>query len=178
MSEGDKKTENKKVCDIIPMTVKNYYQMSVINKALLPVSYEESFYLNQMKLKDTINYSKFGIYLLFILLAIYDMDIVAGGMLARKETKENGKTAYYIMTIGVLKPYQKLGLGASLANSLIEAAKKDNNSEEVYLHVWVENHEAIKFYEKLNFKNVSTIENYYTGINNPHAYILSLPITH
>ena len=67
----------------------------------------------------------------------------------------------YIMTIGVLDEYRKMKIGTNLLNKIIDISLTDNLCVGVYLDVVYYNHIAIKFYEKNNFKKVSTIRNYY-----------------
>ena len=67
----------------------------------------------------------------------------------------------YIMTIGVLDEYRKMKIGTNLLNKIIDIALTDNLCVGVYLDVVYYNYIAIKFYEKNNFKKVSTIRNYY-----------------
>ena len=67
----------------------------------------------------------------------------------------------YIMTIGVLDEYRKMKIGTNLLNKIIDISLTDNLCLGVYLDVVYYNHIAIKFYEKNNFKKVSTIRNYY-----------------
>lgn len=107
------------------------------------------------------------------------MDLVVGGVMCRREQKADGKTAYYIMTIGVLPPYARLGIGSELLRAVVESAKHDKACDEVYLHVWVDNKAAFDFYTKKNgFTQKATIENYYHDLEHPHAHVLSLAITH
>lgn len=197
--------ENGKVCNIIPMTVKNYRQMMVINKTVLPVSYSDDFYQGVIEDKNVLPFCKYGIppflsrlkysslslsrALSFVLLpvclaslafpAIFDMDLVVGGVMCRREQKADGKAAHYIMTIGVLRPYEHLGIGSALLHEVIESAKRDESCDEVYLHVWVDNKAAFDFYTKKNgFIKKATIENYYHDLEHPHAHVLSFPIVH
>ena len=65
------------------------------------------------------------------------------------------------MTIGVLDEYRKMKIGTNLLNKIIDISLTDNLCVGVYLDVVYYNHIAIKFYEKNNFKKVSTIRNYY-----------------
>lgn len=81
------------------------------------------------------------------------------------------------MTLGVLRPYRRYGLGSQLLQAIIDYVKNDSNVSFVYLHVQVNNDAAIKFYtDKFGFKVVETIEDYYKKIV-PHAcHLLRLNI--
>lgn len=56
-----------------------------------------------------------------------------------------------IWDIGILKAYQNLGYGKLLINLAIEYAR-NNECYWIDLYVHINNSNAIKFYEKLNFK--------------------------
>ena len=67
----------------------------------------------------------------------------------------------YIMTIGVLDEYRKLGIGSNLIKKIFEEALLDKLCVGVYLDVVNYNKTAMMFYQKNGFKKVSTIKNYY-----------------
>jgi len=57
----------------------------------------------------------------------------------------------------LLKDYYGLNLGASLFNFNIELSKHKKNKG-IWLHVWVENENAIRFYKKNGFKVVGSYD--------------------
>jgi len=65
-----------------------------------------------------------------------------------------------IFKIVVKKDYRRMGIGSSLLNKVIEKLKE---KEVLYLtlEVRVSNLEAIKLYEKFNFKKISIKKGYY-----------------
>jgi ribosomal protein S18 acetylase RimI-like enzyme len=78
------------------------------------------------------------------------------------------------MTLGVLAPYRRLGLGKNIVviaylqsggmmlEHVVERAKEDMAKlAYIYLHVQTSNQEARQFYEKRGFQVVETIDNYY-----------------
>lgn len=67
----------------------------------------------------------------------------------------------YIMTIGVIDEVRRMNIGTKLLNKIINIALTDNLCVGVCLDVIYYNNVAINFYKKNNFKNVSTIKNYY-----------------
>jgi len=66
----------------------------------------------------------------------------------------------YIMTLGVVKKYRKVGIGKLLITRL-ELYALQRNCSCIYLHVANYNTEAIKFYEKIGFTSIRKIANYY-----------------
>lgn len=65
------------------------------------------------------------------------------------------------------------GAGSKLLQNALELCKDDPNIEEVYLHVQINNDEAIEFYRQFGFEITDTIKNYYKRIEPPHCYVLS-----
>ena len=67
----------------------------------LPVIYSEHFY---ELLKSMKRYSKFA----------YVKDVLVGAISCKEDIKEDGSRSCYIMTITVLKPYRRYGVGSEL----------------------------------------------------------------
>ncbi len=83
---------------------------------------------------------------------------------------------YYIMTLGVLAVYRRLGIGAEILNSVIEYAK-EMGIKCIGLHVHVENRTALNFYDRFGFQILGTVPNYYKKITPNSAYILELKLS-
>ncbi|OAD77274.1 hypothetical protein PHYBLDRAFT_17398 [Phycomyces blakesleeanus NRRL 1555(-)] len=80
-------------------------------------------------------------------------------------------SSVYIQTLGVLKAFQRLGLGTHI---LGEAARLNNPKiTSVYLHVQTCNSVAIDFYLKHGFRLIMTAKNYYPSMECKDAYVLS-----
>ena len=62
-------------------------------------------------------------------------DLAIGAICARVENSDEGKRCY-IMTIGCLDKYRRLGVGTKLLNYILEAAKNDG-CKKATLHVQV-----------------------------------------
>lgn len=70
-----------------------------LNSVIFPVKYKESFYKDALSAHE---YSR---------LAFFN-DLPVGGMSCRLENPEDdGEIGLYIMTLGVLAPYRRIGLG-------------------------------------------------------------------
>jgi N-alpha-acetyltransferase 50 len=86
----------------------------------------------------------------------------------------DGKISYhvYIMTLGVLAPYRRLGIGSVLLQHILDQCAKDKSIKKIYLHVQTSNMEALKFYEKVGFHIINIVPNYYRNIQPSDAYEL------
>ncbi|KAJ1648526.1 hypothetical protein J3B02_000127 [Coemansia erecta] len=82
----------------------------------------------------------------------------------------------YMMTLGVLAPYRRLGIGGLLLRNAVEFAAKDPNVRRVILHVQIDNDDALRFYHKSGFTTVRLVQRYYKNIEPPHAYLLEYRI--
>lgn len=78
-----------------------------------------------------------------------------------------------MMTLGVLEPYRRLGLGSQLLQHILEQAKLAKDISKVYLHVQTTNNQGVKFYKKHDFQIVSTENDYYKHIEPRDAFLLS-----
>ena len=101
-------------------------------------------------------------------MAVYYRDICVGVLGCRVETDaapaaaapaaaaEGGSAAaaprkrLYLMVLGVLAPYRDRGIGSALLRGALEAAeagtiKGAEGADEMYMHVWEENKEAVRF---------------------------------
>jgi ribosomal protein S18 acetylase RimI-like enzyme len=63
--------------------------------------------------------------------------------------------------------------GSKLLKNALDLCNGDSDIVEVYLHVQINNDEAIEFYRKYGFEITDTIQNYYKRIDPPHCYVLS-----
>ncbi|KAJ2787975.1 hypothetical protein H4R21_007064, partial [Coemansia helicoidea] len=78
----------------------------------------------------------------------------------------------YMMTLGVLAPYRRLGIAQALLASAVEAAAADPTVRRIVLHVQIDNDDALRFYHRRGFITVRMVERYYKVLDPPHAYLL------
>jgi len=80
---------------------KNYEQLRVLNYMNLPVVYSEKFYdlITSMRRYSTLGYVK---------------DVLVGAISCKEDIESDGSKTCYIMTITVLKPYRRYGVGTQL----------------------------------------------------------------
>ena len=85
---------------------KNLEQFRILNYVNLPVVYSEDFY---RRLTSYTRYSKLA----------YLKDVLVGAISCKEDTLDDGTKAVYIMTITVLKPYRRYGIGSMLLEQAI-----------------------------------------------------------
>jgi ribosomal protein S18 acetylase RimI-like enzyme len=90
----------------------------------------------------------------------YDGQSMCGWANARREGNEDSIGAIY-----VLPKYQGLGIGSLLLENIL---KSYANSREIWLEVAVYNNQAIKFYEKFEFKVIKGSESTHEIVKGKH----------
>lgn len=83
------------------VTPKNVEQLRKLNLAIFPVRYNEKFY-NDLSNAPVQSYTHLA----------YFSDILVGAICCRVEPTEGTSFKVYVMTIGVLAPYRRMGIGA------------------------------------------------------------------
>jgi len=83
------------------LSEKNLEQFRILNYVNLPVVYSDDFY---RRLTSFTRYSKLA----------YLKDVLVGAISCKEDTQDDGSKAVYIMTITVLKPYRRYGIGSKL----------------------------------------------------------------
>ncbi|VDP04903.1 unnamed protein product [Soboliphyme baturini] len=119
------------------ITHHNVKQLKRINQIVFPVSYNDRFYKDILEANQLAKFAYFN-------------DIVVGAVCCRVSVTD-GHRKMYIMTLGCLPAYRRLGLG---------------------LHVQINNEGALEFYKKFDFKVVEMAHNYYKRIEPADAYVL------
>ncbi|KAI3354816.1 hypothetical protein L3Q82_004622 [Scortum barcoo] len=101
----------------------------------------------------------------------YFNDIAVGAVCCRVDHSQNQKRLY-IMTLGCLAPYRRLGIGTKMLNHVLNICEKDGTFDNIYLHVQISNESAIHFYQKFGFEIIETKKNYYKRIEPADAHVL------
>ena len=134
-----------------PVTANNVNQLRLLNTTLFPVRYDKKFYADCVQNGETI--CQMG----------YFNDICVASICCRYQKQEpqeqvDSVDALYIMTLGVLAPYKRLGLGRKMLQHLLTNCTP---KQRVFLHMSTVNTDARAFYEHCNFKVVETLPGYY-----------------
>ena len=97
-------------------------------QVVFPVVYHDNFY------KDVLEAGELA------KLAFYN-DIVVGAVCCRNDasTTATGESIrkLYIMTLGCLAPYRRLGIGSVMVQHVMSIVEKDGNYDSIFLHVQV-----------------------------------------
>lgn len=138
---------------------KNLMLLTKLNLAIFPVKYDGRYYTDALSSGD------------FTKLAYYG-DICVGSIACRIEWNNANVVRLYIMTLGVLAPYRRLGIGSKLMRHILDLCQQDAAMSDIYLHVQTSNEEALAFYQNFGFEVLEKIEKYYTDIERPDCYLL------
>lgn len=166
----------------------NISQFRTQNSLLFPITYPDAFYRNlllhpltnlaYLAYQDETCVGSFSV-------RLEPLDrwqkLVSGAVVdnflpfAAEEILEADRMCY-IMTLGVLAVYRRLGLGAKMLASIISRAR-DAGAKCIGLHVHVDNRVALRFYESFGFSILGRVRNYYRKITPNEAYILQLDLS-
>ena len=144
------------------LTPKNVEQLRKLNLAVFPVRYSDKFY-SDLAASPVQLYTHLG----------YFSDILVGAICCRVEQQEGASFKVYIMTIGVLAPYRRLGIGRRLLQKVLESCSAQQDCVEIYLHVQVGNSSAVDFYKGFGFEVGDIIKDYYTRLEVNDAHFIS-----
>lgn len=145
------------------LTVNNLGVLKRINEAVLPISYQDSWYQDSLKVGELAKLAYFN-------------DLPVGAIRCSLETPQNhnSPTRIYIMTLGVLEPYRRYGIATKLVNHVVEEAK-GMYVHEILVHVWADNQAAIEWYTKRGFEKGDLVKGYYKKLpGDGDAYLMSL----
>lgn len=139
------------------ITKHNIKLMRRLNQAIFPVNYNEKFYKDVLEAGELAKLAFFN-------------DVVVGAVCCRMEQVDNERRLY-IMTLGCLFTYRRLGIGTTMLKHVLDYASR-KGIDNIYLHVQINNTGAIEFYKKFGFEIVDTKEDYYKRIEPSSALVL------
>ncbi|KAK6936530.1 GNAT domain [Dillenia turbinata] len=147
-----------------------------IHGDIFPIRYESEFFLNVVNGYDIVSWGAvdlsrpddqrdelIGFVTARIILA-RDSEIAD---FIRPDSSESDQTLVYILTLGVIETYRNLGIASSLIREVIKYARSISSCRAVYLHVISYNNAAICLYEKMSFKCIRKLHDFYY-INGQH----------
>ena len=144
------------------VTQHNINLLRRLNQVVFPVTYNDKFYQDVVRAGELAK------------LAYYN-DIVVGAVCCREDL-EDGQRRLYIMTLGCLAPYRRLGIGTVMLQHVLKVAHpkpdKDPVYDAIFLHVQINNDGAIDFYKRFGFEVIETKEHYYKRIEPADAHVL------
>uniref|UniRef100_A0A8C2YL82 N-alpha-acetyltransferase 50 n=1 Tax=Chinchilla lanigera TaxID=34839 RepID=A0A8C2YL82_CHILA len=126
--------------DVTPHSIK---QLKRLNQAIFPVSYNDKFYKDVLEVGELAKLAYFN-------------GVAVGAVCCRVDHSQNQKRLY-IMTVGCLALYRRLGIGTKMLNHVLNICEKDGTSS------------AIDFYRKFGFEIIETKKNYFLSGQNADA---------
>lgn len=139
-------------------------RIRLIDEACLAVKYSDDYYAT---------YVSNGLHI-YNQLAFYH-DILIGSITCRLETTSvDNEYILYIMTVCVLKPYRRMGIGYRLVETILNNVHHETNMRirSVRLHVQVGS-SVLHFYSKFHFDVAEEVKDYYCDLDQCDALLLT-----
>lgn len=147
------------------ITRNNIGQLKKLNELLFPITYSDKVYESVLtpELRPLCK------------LALYN-DVPVGMVCCRVEP-DGEDTHIYIMMLGVLPAYRRLGIAQTMLEYIIKTAAPgqpfgDRVVTSLYLHVQTGNDAARNLYERFGFVLSGEVPNYYRDIQPNSAWVL------
>ncbi|KAI9226868.1 MAG: N-alpha-acetyltransferase 50, NatE catalytic subunit [Piptocephalis tieghemiana] len=149
---------------LVEVNVNNVGLLRQLNKILFPVEYKDGFY------QDVVQSGRLSRY-------IYLNDVCVGAVCCKRALLPKllgSGEGLYLMTLGVLQPYRRLGLGSLLLEHVLKhVSPKYPSLSQVFLHVQEGNEEALEFYKSHGFIDFGLEKDYYLNVSPSNAHILA-----
>lgn len=182
--------QNEKDLSFVEVGAENLHELRAINAALFPMTYPASYYRSVLETGSIARLVYWRGTLAATLSCRLQSPQGAAGVssllprasephCAAAKSANGGCTPLecYIMTLGVLAPYRRLGIGsAMLAHICAHYAAADPRPAALVLHVHTANNAALRFYHAHGFSIAMTLPEYYFRLSPQSAYLLSAPI--
>ena len=117
-------SDSKVRIDLGDITPHNIKLLKKVNQVVFPVVYHDSFYKDVLEAGELAKLA-------------YCNDIVVGAVCCRIDNSDSTRKLY-IMTLGCLAPYRRLGIGTKMVEHVLNVVCKDGNYDSVFLHVQVQ----------------------------------------
>ncbi|CAM9553362.1 unnamed protein product [Chrysoparadoxa australica] len=107
----------------------------MLNTAIFPVRYNDAFYTDITRgPPELAQFAVLG-------------GLIVGAICSRLEAgSKEGTCRLYLMTLGVLATHRGMGIGSKLLQWVLDSLRDRRDVQEVYLHVQVNNTDALNFY--------------------------------
>ncbi|KAJ3675378.1 hypothetical protein LUZ60_004420 [Juncus effusus] len=137
-----------------------------IHISLFPIRYEREFFLDVVHGRGIISWGAVDINRNDEIIGFITTRIIPGKDseiedLFRYNSSRNDICLLYILTLGVVEDYRCLGIASGLVKEVIKYASSIITCRAVYLHVISYNQPAINFYEKMSFKLIRRLSQFY-----------------
>ena len=77
------------------------------------------------------------------------------------------------MTLGCLVTYRKRGIGTKMMKQVLDKVSHcECKITSIFLHVQINNEDAIKFYQSFGFEIAGEVPDYYRSLTPSNAYVL------
>lgn len=137
-------------------------RVRVLDKHTIAVKYTDSYYVKYVYFGSPFNHVAFF------------NDILVGSITCRLEpTDEADVSRLYIMTIAVLEPYRKLGIGSRLLQTVLNHVHNERHTQIscIALHMQVGS-SVERFYKHFDFETVEVVKDYYGELEEHDALLL------
>ncbi|RKP15473.1 acyl-CoA N-acyltransferase [Piptocephalis cylindrospora] len=153
---------------LVEVNVNNVGLLRRLNATLFPVEYKDGFY------RDVVQSGELARY-------VYLNDVCVGAVCCKRAPLPpslGSGEGLYLMTLGILQSYRRLGLGSLLLDYILtQVCPKNPSLNQVFLHVQEGNQEALDFYRSHGFTDVGMEKDYYVQVTPSDAHILTKTVS-
>jgi len=117
--------------DLGEITPHNVRLLRKINASVFPVVYHDKFYKDVLEAGDLAKLAYYNDVVVGAVCCRVDQPTVA----ANNSVQQQQGKRLYIMTLGCLAPYRRLGVGTKMLDHVMDIAAKEGNVDSIFLHV-------------------------------------------
>ncbi|GAB2227527.1 hypothetical protein Droror1_Dr00009349 [Drosera rotundifolia] len=169
-SMAELKSSHHPIITFRPIRPSDLEVLEQLHRDLFPIRYEPEFFHNVVNGNDIVSWGVVDRsrpnYLGDQLIGFVTVKIVLAkeseiSDLIRCDSSSVDRTLVYILTLGVVGSYRKLGIASALIKEVIKYASSIPTCRAVYLHVISYNAPAIHLYRKMSFMCVRCLYGFY-----------------